>query len=362
MKSYVVAALAAALAQEAWAAPRPARPQTDGEIVRAGRELQRKAQSAQQQARRIGDQALASQLNGVALRAGGARTRAQLGELRHELALLQNRLAYAPVAPASRVRGRGLTLDARQVRQARAAQTRTTRGQLRAAERAARALRNPFGGRLPADTSVRAERGPRPNARQRARLARGAPRATPYRRAIRGLQEPPNPNARPDQPNAPQPAPADLGDRLGRLRDALVRRFGEVRAPAIEAVLRRAREHALDPVMFAALAAWESRGFNAKAKSPTGVVGVLQVTQRTQAYVGVTGPRTDPNVSAEAGARYFRMMLRAVGVQDTTNLPANDRRVMAALSRYNGADPNQRRAHGAGVRGWYNEFRRMLGA
>lgn len=85
----------------------------------------------------------------------------------------------------------------------------------------------------------------------------------------------------------------------------------------------------IDPFVALSLAHQES-GFNPNAVSPTGVVGLFQVTNATGRPYGQTPQtRTDPTVSARAGLSYFKDLLKATG-GDTER----------ALTRYNGgSDP-----------------------
>jgi hypothetical protein len=95
-------------------------------------------------------------------------------------------------------------------------------------------------------------------------------------------------------------------------------------------VVTEARRLGLDPPLALALAEPES-AFDPAAKSPTGVVGLFQVTNQTGAAYGQTpATRTDPQVSARAGLTYFRDLLQQAGGH-----------VETALTRYNGgSDPH----------------------
>jgi len=95
-------------------------------------------------------------------------------------------------------------------------------------------------------------------------------------------------------------------------------------------VVTEARRLGLDPHLALALAEQES-GFDPAAKSPTGVVGLFQVTNKTGAAYGQTPEtRTDPQVSARAGLTYFRDLLQQAGGN-----------VETALMHYNGgSDPH----------------------
>jgi hypothetical protein len=94
-------------------------------------------------------------------------------------------------------------------------------------------------------------------------------------------------------------------------------------------ITTEAQRLGLDPALALSLAQQES-GFNPEAHSPTGVVGLYQVTNKTGAAYGQTPEtRTDPQVSARAGLGYLKdLLLKADGNVET------------ALTRYNGgSDP-----------------------
>jgi Transglycosylase SLT domain len=99
-------------------------------------------------------------------------------------------------------------------------------------------------------------------------------------------------------------------------------------------ITTEAQRLGLDPALALALAEQES-GFNPEAKSPTGVVGLFQVTNKTGAAYGQTpATRTDPAVSARAGLTYFKDLLTAA-----------DGHVETALRRYNGGTDAQFAQH-----------------
>lgn len=108
---------------------------------------------------------------------------------------------------------------------------------------------------------------------------------------------------------------------------------GELRVPEnikqlIEAA---ARETGLDPALLAAVASVES-GFNPKAVSPKGAMGVMQLIPTTARSLGVSDP-FDPAQNIRAGARYLRSLLDRFGDLEL------------ALAAYN-AGPNAVEAYG----------------
>jgi Transglycosylase SLT domain len=100
--------------------------------------------------------------------------------------------------------------------------------------------------------------------------------------------------------------------------------------PLKHMIINEALDAGVNPGLALALGHWESAGLNPNAVSPTGVTGLFQVTNDTGAGYGQTpATRTDPQVSARAGIRYFRDLLDQNGGD-----------VQAALMRYNGgSDP-----------------------
>lgn len=83
-----------------------------------------------------------------------------------------------------------------------------------------------------------------------------------------------------------------------------------------------------DDTLLAALAYQESH-WNPEARSPTGVRGMMMLTQRTAESLGVEN-RLDPAQSIAGGARYLHRMYEKVG----EDIPQPDRRYLA-LAAYN---------------------------
>lgn len=106
-------------------------------------------------------------------------------------------------------------------------------------------------------------------------------------------------------------------------------RHARERLPQFEALLRAAADrHALDWRLLAALAYQESH-WRADARSPTGVRGLMMLTRRTAARVGIDD-RLDPAQSIAGGARYLAEL--------RTRLPARIEepdRTWFALAAYN---------------------------
>jgi len=101
------------------------------------------------------------------------------------------------------------------------------------------------------------------------------------------------------------------------------------RLPALIPLFQEVAEaHGLDWRLLAAMGYQESH-WDANAASPTGVRGIMMLTQRTAAQLGVTD-RLDPEQSIEGGARYFIRMRNRI----PSRIPEPDRSWMA-LAAYN---------------------------
>src|SRR5215471_7320295 len=126
--------------------------------------------------------------------------------------------------------------------------------------------------------------------------------------------------------NMPFDAKAVLDDLYNT--DASGWTTGKVR----QLIVDESRKQGVDPALMLSLAHQESR-FDPTAKSPTGVVGLFQVTRPTGQDYGQPPDdvsRADPTLSAPAGIAYFKDLL----AQTKGNVPQ-------ALQRYNGgSDPN----------------------
>lgn len=96
-----------------------------------------------------------------------------------------------------------------------------------------------------------------------------------------------------------------------------------------EAIAEAARRYDIDPLLLVALIYHESR-FDAQAVSPTGVRGIMQITQATAQALGMDNP-DDPRQSILAGARYLKQIWERL---DREDLPYWDRWFLT-LSAYN---------------------------
>jgi len=101
------------------------------------------------------------------------------------------------------------------------------------------------------------------------------------------------------------------------------------RLPALMPVFQEVAEaHGLDWRLLAAMGYQESH-WDADAVSPTGVRGIMMLTQRTAAQLGISD-RLDPEQSIEGGARYFLRLRKRIPAR----IPEPDRSWMA-LAAYN---------------------------
>ena len=102
------------------------------------------------------------------------------------------------------------------------------------------------------------------------------------------------------------------------------------RLPALKSAFKRAAaENDLPWTLLAAVAYQESH-WDGDARSPTGVRGMMMLTQETAAEVGVEN-RLDPVQSIAGGARYLRKLLGRI----PASVVANDERLWFALAAYN---------------------------
>jgi len=79
--------------------------------------------------------------------------------------------------------------------------------------------------------------------------------------------------------------------------------------PYSSLIHKAARDAALDPVLVHAVIAVES-GYNAKALSPKGAIGLMQVLPETAKRYGVPDPGHSPEANLKAGTRYLRDLMQ----------------------------------------------------
>jgi len=100
-------------------------------------------------------------------------------------------------------------------------------------------------------------------------------------------------------------------------------------------ILRSARKHRLEPALVKAIIAAESN-FEAKALSPVGAQGLMQLMPRTARALGVSNP-FHPGENVEGGSRYLRGMLDRFG--DLRRALAAYNAGPEAVDRYRGVPP-----------------------
>jgi membrane-bound lytic murein transglycosylase MltF len=88
------------------------------------------------------------------------------------------------------------------------------------------------------------------------------------------------------------------------------------------------RRHGIDPLFLAAMSYQESH-WNPEAGSPTGVRGLMMLTQDTAAELGVTD-RLDPRQSVFGGTRYLMQLRKQI--DDEVRRPDNDYYALAAYN------------------------------
>ncbi len=117
-------------------------------------------------------------------------------------------------------------------------------------------------------------------------------------------------------------------EKPGRVRSAVVGR----QAAALPLIAQAAQRYGIDPALVAAVADVES-GFNARAVSPKGAIGAMQLIPTTAADYLVTDPY-DLRQNLEGGTRYLKDLLTA----HNGNLPL-------ALAAYNAGKSQVVRHH-----------------
>lgn len=151
--------------------------------------------------------------------------------------------------------------------------------------------------------------------------------------ALQGLDEPlPGPQASPQAPLTAPLRPTTGATGTTETPGSFHPFYHTPEGQAVrQFVVQRAKALGIDPVIAQSLIHQESGGWNPEAQSPTGVVGLAQVTNDTGRKYGQTPEtRKNPYVSANAGLTYLA---------DLTKKNGGD--IDKALGAYNGgSDPN----------------------
>ncbi|RDE19605.1 membrane-bound lytic murein transglycosylase MltF [Motiliproteus coralliicola] len=121
----------------------------------------------------------------------------------------------------------------------------------------------------------------------------------------------------------------EIDHRLGLVDNLTFRQHLKSRFPKLKAwLIEAAAQHQIEWELLAAIAYQESH-WNPKAVSPTGVRGIMMLTQNTARAMGVT-KRTDPKQSIFGGARYFAEQFQRI----PERIQGEDR-LWFALASYN---------------------------
>jgi soluble lytic murein transglycosylase-like protein len=153
--------------------------------------------------------------------------------------------------------------------------------------------------------------------------------------------------APPLQKTSPVPAPPKPIDEVERLRkaaDLLVRvntALGEPQSPYGKIIYDVAIRHSINPHLVAALIHVES-AFNARAVSPKGAYGLMQLLPETARRFGLNKKKDlfDPRKNLEAGVRYLKWLADRFG-GDTQKILAAYNAGEGAVERFGGIPPYQ---------------------
>ncbi|GBF51886.1 transglycosylase SLT domain protein [Leptospira ryugenii] len=119
----------------------------------------------------------------------------------------------------------------------------------------------------------------------------------------------------------------------------------------------KAEEKGLDPNLVKAIIQTES-GFQPKAVSPKGALGLMQLMPKTAEMLGVDDP-LDPSANIEGGTTYFRDMLQKFGDIDKALAAYNAG--PGAVKKYGGVPPySETQTYIEKVKSNYKKFSREL--
>jgi soluble lytic murein transglycosylase-like protein len=141
----------------------------------------------------------------------------------------------------------------------------------------------------------------------------------------------------------------------GAASPAIPRRFAALVTGETERLVRRAaQEGRVDPALALAVTSVES-GFDPRALSAAGAVGLMQLMPATAQALGVKNPY-DPMQNARGGATYLRELLARFGGDLPSALAAYNAGP-GAVERYGGVPPPETREYVARVLAAYRAYR-----
>jgi soluble lytic murein transglycosylase-like protein len=145
-------------------------------------------------------------------------------------------------------------------------------------------------------------------------------------------------------PAPPLPNPNDEMERLKKAADLLVKvneALGVPRSPYGKVIYDIAIRHSINPHLVAALIHVES-AFNARAVSPMGAYGLMQLLPETARRFGVTRKKDlfNPKKNLEAGVRYLKWLTDRFG-GDAEKILAAYNAGEGAVERFGGIPPYQ---------------------
>ena len=107
--------------------------------------------------------------------------------------------------------------------------------------------------------------------------------------------------------------------------------------PYAELIAAASQAHGVDPILVKALIQVES-GYRAKARSPKGAVGLMQIMPATAREYKVRNP-FDPKANIEAGVKHLKALLQRFGSERTELALAAYNAGPGAVEKFNGIPP-----------------------
>lgn len=193
----------------------------------------------------------------------------------------------------------------------------------------------------PGDTARPAAEAPKPAP---ATLAPAPAAATPTLAPAPAAPAPAPKTATPAPPPAPAPNPNDEVERLRKAADLMVKvnsALGVPQSPYGQIIYDIAIRHSINPHLVAALIHVES-SFNARAVSPKGAYGLMQLLPETARRFGLNRKKDllDPKKNLEAGVKYLKWLTNRFG-GDAEKILAAYNAGEGAVQRFGGIPPYQ---------------------